>query len=212
MTSRVRKAVWCAVGLAVVLALFLGLERSRAATLAERFPDLAGLPDATTLDVKLTWQGLSPLSPMGVEYKLALRDDRLEGAAAVLVATTTRIHQISVPRAGVRDFLASAGRVALTEEEYRAHLTHTDDYPYVGVSVNTALGSVLIETASQPEGSKSGKFLDRTPWAIKYMGRTFVTSADDLDKALEPLLADLQYEKLQSELVDEVRSRGGTSR
>lgn len=176
-----------------------------AATLPELFPSLADLPEANTVAIELGWQGLSPLSPVEASYLLELRNGQFEGKARFKVATAAAIRDIVVPRDIVRAFLAAAIRVKLVEKEYQPRIAHTDDYPSVAVAVGTKQGKLTIATRSQPQKSASGKYWDATPWAISFSGRTFVVTANDLDQALDPLWARLQYDEVTGELAKQIR-------
>jgi hypothetical protein len=201
-----------------VLALFVqfaapALSQDRAAagvgsaTLSKLFPGLADLSETTTLAVAVGWLGLSLLSPVSGDYSLELRKDQFEGEGRFKVATASATRAIIIPRDVVRAFLAAAGKVEVVEKKYQPRITHTDDYPSLSVSVLTKQGPLTIRTNSQPQWSKSGTYLDRTPWAIDYLGRTFVVIANDLDQALEPFEPYLQHESVFEELTNEIRLR-----
>lgn len=176
-----------------------------AATLPELFPSLADLPDANGVGISLGWQGLSPVSPIQATYLLRLHGDQFEGQGQFRVATATAARDISVPHDLVRRFLAAAIRVPIAEREYQPRFTHTDDYPSVAIIVQARQSELSIETRSQPQIT-SEKYWDATPWAIHYSGRTFVVTADDLDRALAPILPSLRYDEVSSELAKKVRS------
>jgi hypothetical protein len=178
---------------------------SSAATLPELFPALANLPESTALAITLGWQGLSPISPVEANYLLELHNDQFVGKGRFRVATLTATREITVPRELVRAFLIAATKVKLVEKDYEARITHTDDYPSVSVAVPTKQGALNIETQSQPVRSASDKYWDATPWAIRYSGRTFVVTDHDLDEALDPLWARLQYDEVTGELAKEIK-------
>lgn len=175
------------------------------ANLLELFPSLSDLPDAPAVAIELGWQGLSLISPVQAKYLLGLHGDQFKGQGRFKVATATATRDIIVPRDLLRRFLAAAIKVTLVEREYQPRITHTDDYPSVAITVQTQRGELSIETRSQPHRS-SEKYRDATPWAIHYSGRTFVVTADDLDRALDPLLSRLQYDEVTGELAKEIRS------
>jgi hypothetical protein len=183
-----------------------------AATLPELFPVLANLPESTALAIQLGWQGLSPLSPVEANYLLELHEDQFVGKGGFRVATATAIREIAVPRELVRAFLTAATKVKLVEKDYEARITHTDDYPSVSVVVPTKQGALIIETQSQPVRSASGKYWDATPWAIRYSERTFVVTDHDLDEALDPLWARLQYDEITGELAKEIKPSNAQGR
>ena len=195
--------------LGVILASLLFAQMVPAAspsTLPELFPALADLPDANAVGIALGWQGLSPISPVLATYPLELHNDQFKGKASFRVATATATRDVAVPRDLVRGLLAAANKVTLVEQEYQPRITHTDDYPSVAITVPTRQGELSIETRSQPLRSASEKHWDATPWAIHYSGRTFVVTADDLDRALDAVLPSLQYDEVTGALAKEIRS------
>jgi hypothetical protein len=191
--TRTRTELGLAIGF--VLAFFvqfaapaLGQERAAAsvgsATLAKLFPELADLSETTSLAIAVGWQGLSLLSPVSGDYSLELRKDQFEGEGRFKVATASATRAIIIPRDVVRVFLAAAGKVEVVEKKYQPRITHTDDYPSLSVSVQTKHGLLTIGTNSQPQRPKSETYVDRTPWAIRYLGRTFVVTANDLARPI----------------------------
>jgi hypothetical protein len=194
--------------LGAVLALpMVSSARCRADTLPQLFPALASLRDATSVVVVVGWGGLSPTSPITAEYMLEVHGDQFEGNGRFKVSWATSMRKIAVPREGVQAFLDAAGGVELVEKAYTPRITHTDDFPYVGIRVHAGQELVEIATRSQLRRPEAGQYLDQTPWAITYLGRTFVVTASDLDKALAPLLLELQYEKVVSELAAQLKPR-----
>lgn len=197
----VRKPIkWGIILASLLFAQIVPVACTAAATLPELFPSLADLPEANALAIELGWQGLSPISPVQAKYLLGLHNDQFDGKGRFKVATATATRDIIVPRNLVRQFLAAAIKVTLLEQEYQPRIMHTDDYPSVAITVHTQQGELSIETRSQPRGSTSEKYWDATPWAIHFSGRTFVVTADDLDRALDPLLSRLQYDEVIGEL------------
>jgi hypothetical protein len=128
------------------------------------------------------------------------------------VATASATRAITIPRDAVRAFLTAAGNVQLVEKDYVPRITHTDDYPSLSFGVDTEQGPLEIETQSQPQLPISGDYLDRTPWAIYYLHRTFVVTANDLDRALAPFEPRLQYAAVCDELESEILLRNKPSR
>jgi hypothetical protein len=189
----------------------LGQDRASAgvdsASLSKLFPDLADLPETTTFGVAVGWLGLSLLSPIRADYSLELRKGEFKGKGRFKVATAGATRSISVPRDVVRGFMAAAEKVELVEKKYEPRITHTDDYPSLRISVQTKRGLLIIGTNSQPQRSKSGNYVDRTPWVVEYLGRTFVVSANDLDQAFEPFEPHLQQNGVFEELTNEMQSR-----
>jgi hypothetical protein len=202
----VRKPIqWAIILASLLFAQIVPAASTSAATLTELFRLLADLPNANAVTIELGWQGLSPISPVQAKYLLGLHNDQFEGQGRFKVATAAATRDIVVPRNLIRQFLAAAIKVTLVEQEYKPRITHTDDYPSVAITVQTQQGELSIETRSQPHRSASEKW-DVTPWAIRYSGRTFVVAADDLDRALDPLLPRLQYDEVIGELAKELRS------
>jgi hypothetical protein len=197
-----RSALWLAILFVGALGSLIILPaRSLTATLTQLFPALVRLPEATAVEITVGWSGLSLLSPMNGEYVLQLHNDQFEGLGRFKVAAATSVRKIAVPRDNVQSFLAAVSQVELVEEEYKPRITHTDDYPYVGVGVQTEQGLLQIETRSQSRRVESEEYRDRTPWAINYLGRTFVIGANDLDRALEHLLYSLRYKEIIDVLI-----------
>jgi hypothetical protein len=208
------------VGLAIafVLALFVqiaapavGQDRVPAgvdsANISKLFPDLGDLSDITTLGIVVGWLGLSQLSPISADYSLKLREDEFEGKGRFKVASAGATRSITVPRDVVRGFMAAVEKVELVEEKYEPRITHTDDYPSLTISVQTKRGPLTVGTRSQPQRSKSGNYVDRTPWVVEYLGRTFVVAANDLDQAFGPFERYLQEDGVFEELTNEMHSR-----
>jgi hypothetical protein len=169
--------------------VFFASACSRATPLVELFPDLARLQDTTALTITAGWEGLADISSASAQYVLELRGDQFEGTGRGTAerqsshGTASVARETAVPRDIIRAFLAAGKQVALTEQEYEPRMTHTDDYPYVRVEVQSEGRFLRIETRSQPYSLPEGKYLGWSPWAVEYAGRTFVTAANDLDKS-----------------------------
>jgi hypothetical protein len=164
---------------------------TRPAKLGELFPSLAHLSEAQALTITVGWAGLSEISYVNV---LERHGNRFEGVAHGLVerrsgrGTASAVRQIAVPADSIRSFLAASNHVLLTEGEYKPRITHTDDYPLVRVDVECIGVRLRIETrsqrgypgliASQLRSAQNSPALenypDRTPWAINYLGHTFI--------------------------------------
>jgi hypothetical protein len=197
---------------AILLLCIVPISCGKPTTLPQLFPALSGLSDTPALQIVIGWMGLSRLSPISAGYSLKLQNDQFEGVGRFKLATATATRPIVVPREPVRAFLIAVGQVELVEKEYVARIEHTDDYPSLGFAVDTEQGPLKIETQSQPRRPESGSYLDRTPWAIYYLGRTFVVTASDLDRAFEILEPHLQYDSIHEELRKELLSNSGAPR
>jgi hypothetical protein len=206
------------VGLAVVWVLAasaqftsdaLGQDRPAATstTLTKLFPDLASLSDAKSVAIGVGWLGLSPLSPVSAGYFLELHNERFEAEGRFKMASASATRPIKIPRDVLKAFLTTISDVELTEGEYQPRINHTDDYPSLEISVQTAQGPLKIWTNSQPRKSKSGTYVDRTPWAISYLGRTFVVETTALDDAFEPIEPHLEQDEVFNKLADQISAR-----
>jgi hypothetical protein len=49
--------------------------------------------------------------------------------------------------------------------------------------------------------------VDRTPWAISYLGRTFVVETTALDDAFEPIEPHLEQDEVFNKLADQISAR-----
>jgi hypothetical protein len=187
----------------------LGQDRPAATstTLSKLFPDLAGLSEAKSIAIGFGWLGLSPLSPVRAAYLLELRNERFEAEGRFNMASASATRPIEIPRDVLKTFLAAASDIELREGEYKPRIDHTDDYPSLEISVPTARGPLKIWTNSQSRKSKSGTYVDRTPWAISYLGRTFVVEATALDEAFEPIEPRLEYDDVFNKLADQIRAK-----
>jgi hypothetical protein len=210
------KIVICLTGAALVLAIAFGgvvtvAALPRPTTLAQQFPDLAAVSETKAVAVGIQWVGLSTLSPMIADYLLELHDDQFTGQGRFQVAQAPSVTRaIAVPRDVVRAFLIVASKVPMVEGTYTARIEHTDDYPSLEFGVETKQGPLRIGSQSQDNWAKSGTTVDRTPWRISYLNRTFVVTASDLDQAFEALEPYLQDVKILEELSKEVmESRHG---
>jgi hypothetical protein len=202
------------------LSLILSTAWSRPAGLAELYPALAHLPETPAVTIELKWSGLSDESPISAKYTLIRHGDQFGGVGEFFVekrmyqpaapdepiakANTTRL--IIVPSDLIQKLLAAAGEVPASLEDYKPRRTHTDDYPYLQVDVQTPKGLLRIKTASQHEYPPGGTYLDRTPWAIEYLGQTYVVNANDLDKAWDALVEHLRFSETVDELYRQLRS------
>ena len=187
-------------GIVVAVAVSFAAAPPQATTLPQVFPELIDLPETKGVVIGIGWMGLSPLSPMSAGYFLELHGDQFEGQGIFQVAKAPVVKRtVAIPRDLVRAFLTAAGKVALVEAEYRAHIEHTDDYPSLEVEVATRQGQLRIGTQSQ-QRQKSADYVDRTPWRVDYRDRTFVVTASDLDQAFAPFEHYLQDEKVFSDM------------
>jgi hypothetical protein len=185
--------------------LFVPAACTKAATLPQLFPALTDLPAATTVAIEIGWMGLSPLSPTEATYLLELRNGQFEAKGHFRLATASATRAVTVSREAMQGFLAAVIKVDVVEKEYVPRITHTDDYPSTSVGVPTAQGQLIVETRSQGERSASGTYVDQSPWAIHYSGRTFVVPAGNLDEAFAPLEPQLQFNDVFEQLEKQIR-------
>jgi hypothetical protein len=208
----VRKLVVGLVGAALIAAIgFAVAAMPRPTSLIRQFPGLADLSDTKIVVVGTQWFGLSNLSPMIANYRLELHDDQFSGQGQFKVADAPAVSRpITVPRDVMRAFLAVASKVRMVEGEYKPRIDHTDDYPSLQFDVETKQGLLRIGTHSQLKYAESGTYLDRTPWSISYLNRSFVVTASDLDRAYEPFDQYLREDEIFKELRKNViESDGG---
>jgi hypothetical protein len=208
----VRKLVVGLVGAALIAAIgFAVAAMPRPTSLIRQFPGLADLSDTKIVVVGTQWFGLSNLSPMIANYRLELHDDQFSGQGQFKVADAPAVSRpITVPRDVMRAFLAVASKVRMVEGEYKPRIDHTDDYPSLEFDVETKQGLLRIGTHSQLKYAESGTYLDRTPWSISYLNRSFVVTASDLDRAYEPFDQYLREDEIFKELRKNViESDGG---
>ena len=195
---------------ALVLAIgFAVAAAPRSTSLTRQFLELADLSDTKTVVIGIKWFGLSTLSPMIADYLLELHDDQFVGQGQFKVAEAPAVSRpITVPRDVMRAFLAVASKVRMVEGEYKPRIEHTDDYPSLEFDVATKQGLLRIGTRSQLKYAESGTYLDRTPWNISYLNRSFVVTASDLDRAYEPFGQYLRDDEIFKELGKSVMESG----
>jgi hypothetical protein len=205
-----RKIVVRLASAALVLAIgFAVAATTRSTTLARQFPELADLSETKTVVIGIQWLGLSTLSPMIANYLLELHDDQFVGQGQFKVAEAPAVSRpITVPRDVMRAFLVVASKVRMVEGEYKPRIEHTDDYPSLEFDVATKQGLLRIGTRSQLKYPEAGTYLDRTPWSISYLNRSFVVTASDLDRAYEPFGQYLRDDEIFKELGKNVTESG----
>ena len=206
-----RKLVVLLAGAALVGAIgFAVAAMPRPTSLIRQFPELADLSDTKIVVIGIQWFGLSDLSPMTADYLLELHDDQFAGQGQFKVAEAPAVKRpITVPRDVMRAFLAVASKVRMVEGEYKPRIEHTDDYPSLEFDIATKQGLLRIGTRSQLKDAESGPYLDRTPWSISYLNRSFVVTASDLDRAYEPFGPYLREDEIFKELRKNVMESGG---
>ena len=206
-----RKLVVLLAGAALVGAIgYAVASMPRPTSLILQFPELADLSETKTVVIGIQWLGLSTLSPMIADYLLELHDDQFVGQGQFKVAEAPAVSRpIAVPRDVMRAFLAVASKVQMVEGEYKPRIEHTDDYPSLEFDVATKQGLLRIGTRSQLKDAESGTYLDRTPWSISYLNRSFVVTASDLDRAYEPFGQYLRDDEIFKELRKNVIESGG---
>ncbi len=205
-----RKLVVLLVGVAFVGVVgFAVAAMPRPTSLMRQFPELADLSETKTVVIGIQWLGLSTLSPMIADYLLELHDDQFVGQGQFKVAEAPAVSRpITVPGDVMRAFLAVASKVRMVEGEYQPRIEHTDDYPSLEFDVATKQGLLRIGTRSQLKDAESGTYLDRTPWSISYLNRSFVVTASDLDRAYEPFGQYLRDDEIFQELRKNVTDSG----
>jgi hypothetical protein len=206
-----RKLVVLLAGVALVGVIgFAVAAMPRPTSLIRQFPELADLSETKTVVIGIQWLGLSTLSPMVADYLLELHDDHFVGQGQFKVAEAPAVSRpITVPRDVMRAFLAAASKVRMVEGEYKPRIDHTDDYPSLEFDVATKQGPLRIGTSSQLQYAESGTYLDRTPWSISYLNRSFVVTASDLDRAYQPFGPYLREDEIFKELRKNVMESGG---
>jgi hypothetical protein len=181
----------------------------RSTTLVQQFPEMADLPETKTVVIGIKWLGLSTLSPMIADYLLELHEDQFVGQGQFKVAEAPAVSRpVTVPRDVMRAFLAVANKVRMVEGKYNPCIDHTDDYPSLEFDVATKQGPLRIGTRSQLKYAESGTYLDRTPWNIGYLNRSFVVTASDLDRAYKRFGQYLRDDKIFKELGKNVTESG----
>jgi hypothetical protein len=206
-----RKFIVLLAGAALVGAIgFAVAAMPRPTSLIREFPELADLSDAKTVVIGSQWLGLSTMSPMIADYLLELHDDQFVGQGQFKLAEAPAVSRpVTVPRDVMRAFLAVASKVRMVEGEYEPRIEHTDDYPSLEFGVATKQGLLRIGTQSQLKDAESGTYLDRTPWSISYLNRSFIVTASDLDRAYEPFDQYLREDEIFKELRKNVMESGG---
>ena len=156
-------------------------------TLLKLFPELAGLPDASTFHVVDTWMGLSPDSPVVKDYPLMLKNNEFVGQAVFSEGGKQKDEKqnVAIPLEVVQKLWLVVLGVAIEEMEYKPRIDHTDDYPALGFEAQVNDKLLRVWTQSQPKEVNSHWI--RTPWAIGYSDRTFVVSTPELDFAIDSL-------------------------
>src|SRR5580692_12000987 len=205
-----RKLVVLLAGAALVGAIgYAAAAMPQSTSLTRQFPELADLSETKTVVIGIQWLGLSAMSPMVADYPLELHGDQFAGQGQFKVAEAPAVSRpITVPRDVMRAFLAVASKVRMVEGEYKPRIDHTDDYPSLEFDVATKQGLLRIGTQSQLKDAESGTYLDRTPWSISYLNRSFVVTASDLDRAYEPFGPYLREDEIFKELQENVMKSG----
>jgi hypothetical protein len=203
ISRAVRVVRFAATFVAAALLQFIPTARADPTILPKLSQALAELPESKAVVISMSWVGLSPLSPIRVDYVLNLRNDQFEGVAEFAARTARGKRNIVVPHDLMRAFLAAVSKAELVEKPYQPRIMHTDDFP--SISIGFVQEGVVVGTDSQQQKSSAGDYWERSPWAIAYAGRTFVMTASDVDKTFDALMTALQYDDVLEELDRQVR-------
>lgn len=144
------------------------------------------------------WVGYSRYAPISAVY--ALRRTKVggvtgEGYFSASTAKSKRV-PVAIKGATVAGFLDALARTSLTEGAYEPFQDHTDDYPKIEIVLQVAAGELgdrcglaSLFTASQ------GEF--HTPWAVFVGGAAYMTTGDDVGRALRALDRPLKRAELE---------------
>jgi hypothetical protein len=136
-----------------------------------------------TLTIVDYWIGYSPLAPIEADFLLVPGDGAFVGtaefSAGAFTEAITRTAPISVPLAVIEEVLALLGSTPAEKGTYKPLFNHTDDFPKVGIGVESGDAGLTFTSASQ------GK--RHIPWQVFIGQDEYLTYADTPARALDLL-------------------------
>lgn len=112
------------------------------------------------------WNGLSPVSPRA-DYQLNFQNGTLIGTGTFTADLQNYLTvDITIPREITQEFLNKLKAIEMLEGDYIPFRDHTDDYPSIGITIQTRRETIEIFTRSQGE--------ENIPWSINMRNREFI--------------------------------------
>lgn len=165
-------------------------------TIGAVFPELTTFSALRSLALQRDWSGLTRFSPYEAHYDLHPQADHIIGQARFSVAGSsgnprTSETTIDIPADAITAFLRLLAATPLSEGAYTPLITHSDDYPKIGIQIETSSGTIEVFTASQGD--------QHIPWGLHIGEKMFVIDSDapmQAIAALEPFLHQDMMQKL----------------
>ena len=160
------------------------------------FPATIDLSDIQVVQIRDSWAGLSPLSPIEANYDLTMKDEGWVGEAIFSITADQIIEtaDIHIPIEDTDAFLDMLEQAKLLPGPYEPFYRWTDDYPFISISFQTDDGEIEIFTSSQGEG--------HVPWGAMVHGQEYVIESDIPMQALKILEPYMKRDILQT-MIDE---------
>jgi hypothetical protein len=163
------------------------------------------LSEVQTVTIQDRWAGLSPISPIDASYDLIQINGELRGNATFAVANNGDVREegITVPAEGVRDFVTILQRAVLIAGNYTPLIEHTDDYPYITITILTPNDRIEVFSQSQGDGHK--------PWGATVHGQEYTIETDIPQQALNALNRYMKRDILEGMFEDAWEASGWDS-
>lgn len=114
------------------------------------------------------WTGMSGSH----EYAVFLQRDgsQYRGLLKCDFFGATAYQPISLSSGIVASVTQRLATLTATDRRYRAHVTHTDDYPHVAIALNRGADTLIFYSRSQGDG--------HSPWGIGLVGQSYALHLD----------------------------------
>lgn len=163
-------------------------------------PDLGFLSGANRIRICDDWIGLGV--GRRAHYDLKRVGTDFIGEAIFQAGQRETTAAVTIPSVAAKSFLTLLSGSALVEGKYQPEMTHTDDYPSVGIELDVGKEIVLFYSESQGE--------EHVPWGVAIRDEFYTIPSNTVARALF-LLRSYLKEHLLGELVRVVESRESPS-
>jgi hypothetical protein len=163
--------------------------------------DLFTISEIRSISIQDDWAGLIDYGPTLSYYSLMPNGSEFTGLVNFTVGgdfnkrPISETNDLHIPTKGIEAFLKKLASTSYRKGKYEPFEQWTDDYPSLEIRVLLRHDEISFHTTSQGEY--------HTPWAMIYLGQTFVVDSATPMDALKVLLPYLKKDRLAA-LEDQV--------
>ena len=162
---------------------------------------LAQYPEAIAINIRDSWNGLSPFAPLDAAYILTRAENGdFTGTVRFAVGPEplTAVEDITIPAADAQAFLRKLAATPLKKGQYQPKIEHTDDYPLRSITIQIGTRTISYYTQSQGEHN--------VPWGADILSTTYIVDSTIPSEALNALSPYMKEDSMQR-LIDQAKQQ-----